>query len=119
MIKWDKPEKVISTEEWKAISADSAPPGVYTPNMSKEDEETWRGKVVGIKVPPLRVELRKTLGGAQVVLVVSRVGLPDFNGITPENIRLSMNGPLYLTFAEFEELKLVVDEALARIDELT
>ena len=37
VLDWDKPGRVVSIEEWKGISADSAPPGVYTPNMSDED----------------------------------------------------------------------------------
>ena len=38
MITWDKPNKVMSKEQHQSISADGAPPGVYQPNMSKEDQ---------------------------------------------------------------------------------
>lgn len=39
LLMWEKPERVMSKEAWKGISADSAPPGVYIPNMSNEDRE--------------------------------------------------------------------------------
>ncbi len=76
MLSWEKPKKTMTTEEWNSISADGAPPGVYTPNMSKEDREKWKAKKIGGKDP--RVELRKMTGGkvgktsicANVLLVV-------------------------------------------------
>lgn len=73
---WDKPKKKVSTEEWESITADSAPPGVYSPNMSDVDKEKWKAKKIGGKNP--RVEIRKTVNEvvdnqryyAQVKLVV-------------------------------------------------
>ena len=63
VVMWDKPKQVISKEEWKNISADSAPPGVYTSNMSDEDAATWKGKIVGAKLGCPQVELRKVFSG--------------------------------------------------------
>ena len=47
VLMWEKPEKVMSVEAWKSISACGAPPGVYTPNMSEEDMFKWKAKLVG------------------------------------------------------------------------
>lgn len=71
IVKWDKPKKAMSKEEWSSISADSAPPGVYTPNMSQKDRETWKGTVAGQRTGHLQVELRKTFGGAQMLIIVA------------------------------------------------
>jgi hypothetical protein len=61
ILRWDKPAKVLTTAQWQGITADSAPPGVYTPNMSRSDEYTWRAKLIGGKFP--RVEVRTSLTG--------------------------------------------------------
>ena len=78
LLSWDKPKKAMTTEEWKGLSADGAPPGVYTPNMSTEDMNKWRAKKVSGSDP--RVEVRKTtdeeIGAdyfrSQVVLIVRK-----------------------------------------------
>ena len=36
ILMWDKPNKKLSRKEWEAKSADGAPPGVYSPNMSDD-----------------------------------------------------------------------------------
>lgn len=43
IIMWEQPKKKVGKDEWKKISACGAPPGVYTPNMSKEDAARWKG----------------------------------------------------------------------------
>lgn len=76
ILMWEKPEKILSTDEWKAISADGAPPGVYTSNMSKEDRERFKAKLVRPKAGPPRVEIRVTVEGVQVVVVVAEETVP-------------------------------------------
>ena len=66
-----KPKQAKSKEEWESISADGAPPGVYSPNMSHASMELWKAKVTGSRSKCHRIEIRKTLGGSQVVVVVN------------------------------------------------
>lgn len=94
ILSWDKPAKVMPREEWESISADGAPPGVYIPNMSKEDMLKWKAKKVG-----QRVEIRKT-AGSQILIKV-----------TLEGVTISMNGPAQLSMEDLIDLTLVVIEA--------
>jgi hypothetical protein len=85
-------------DEWRSISADGAPPGVYVPNMSDADAATWRAKKIGGADP--RVEIR-VLKGSQVLVVVR-----------PHEIRVSMNGPAQFTNQDFDDLHTAVREAM-------
>jgi hypothetical protein len=122
ILSWDKPEKIMSKEAWQSISADGAPPGVYSPNMSHEDMKKWKAKFIGGKSP--RVEIRKTTdNGTQVLIVVTNGGFPcKVDRFTPEgielhskgkNVRISQNGPAFFSFAELESLQQAVTEAKA------
>lgn len=106
VLSWDKPPKKLTTEEWKSIQADSAPPGVYTPNMSRDDALKWKAKKVGGDNP--RVEVRKTVAGnrcyAQVLMIV-----------TEDAVKLSMNGTAHFTTAEADELGQALLEARAAL----
>jgi hypothetical protein len=101
VLTWARPAKVMTDEEWRAISADSAPPGVYVPNMSDADQAAWKAKAIRGKDP--RVEIRKTARGTQVLIIV-RPG---------PQVRMSMNGPAEFTPDEWHELGQVVAEAAA------
>lgn len=120
ILSWETPERVESVEDWKKISADGAPPGVYTPNMSKEDQLKWKAKLTGHKAKPPhpQVEIRKNLG-SQVLIIVSLGGFKyqhdTVEGTKDYNVRISMNGPSYLTFQETEEMLEVVKEAKAML----
>tara|TARA_R110000772_G_scaffold6250_8_gene21954 strand:- start:2796 stop:3197 length:402 start_codon:yes stop_codon:yes gene_type:complete len=116
-ILWEKPEKAMSIEEWKSLSADGAPPGVYTPNMSVEDMLRWKGTIIKGSNP--RVELRKTFNKqnykpypnntnmfAQVLVIVSNKGLNDIHGC---NVIMSMNGKCGMSFDELEEMQKVIE----------
>lgn len=117
ILDWDKPRKVMSTEEWRTISADSAPPGVYVPNMSDDDMRKWKAKLIGGKNP--RVEIRKTIVGkprpapkrmhswsptitnsAQLLIIVDQ-----------DSVRMSANGTIDMPMTEFTELDIAVKEA--------
>ena len=115
VLSWAKPEKIMITEQWQRISADGAPPGVYTPNMSEADRQLWKAKYAGGKFP--RVEIRKTVTGpmrpapawdgfrqnyAQLLVIVDAYG-----------VRLSSNGTADFTGSEFGELAQAVAEARA------
>lgn len=97
VLRWDKPARVMSRAEYESISADGAPPGVYTPNMSGADAATWRAKKIGGQDP--RVEVR-VLKGSQVLIVVR-----------PREVRFSMNGPAQFTDQDWKDLSQAVSEA--------
>jgi hypothetical protein len=133
LLRWDKPEKIMSVEAWKDLSADSAPPGVYMPNMSQADAESWKAKLVGHKVGRPHVEIRKTVRGVQLFLIVSqgkgykyKYYVPDIHaddqhtGTIGINIHISTNGALQMTFVEFDAMKQVINEAttvLAKLED--
>lgn len=95
---WDKPPKTKTTEEHNDYYiADSAPPGVYVPNMSVEWQKAWKAKKIGGTDP--RVEIRKSTNGVQALIVVRRDG----------QVQMSMNGKA--TF-DITELATVLSEAL-------
>jgi hypothetical protein len=112
ILSWAKPPRAMPAEEWKAISADSAPPGVYVPNMSDEDAYRWRAKKIGGQDP--RVEIRKTVTGqvrkrkygeyatyAQILLIVRPDG----------SVNVSMNGTADFSRTESDEMFAAVAEA--------
>ena len=92
-------ERVMSTEEWKGLSADGAPPGVYTPNMRREDMKKWKAKHVRGKDP--RVEIRVTVGRCVQVLIVVR----------GNEVKMSMNGTAEFTNDQIRELDQAIREA--------
>jgi len=97
VLNWEKPRRVMSRRQYESISADGAPPGVYTPNMSDADAATWRAKKIGGSDP--RVEIR-VLKGSQAVIVVR-----------PHRLRVSMNGPVELDDDGYEQLIQAIAEA--------
>jgi hypothetical protein len=119
VLMWDKPARAESTEEWKARSADGAPPGVYTPNMSDTDRRAWKARLIGGEDP--RVEVRKTVTGtprksrhgswnttsyAQVLIVVRA-----------DSVTMSANGTMEFSNDETSELFSAVAEARAALTE--
>src|SRR5258706_10414201 len=71
---WEKPEQIMTIPEWKAISADGVPPGVFTPNMSYADRERWKATLKYKKTKHPQIEIRKTLRGVQLLIIVGRQG---------------------------------------------
>lgn len=120
ILRWDRPARAIPHEEWLRISADGAPPGVYTPNMSEADALAWKAKMAGQRTPgELRVEIRKAVSSpgtgrthrenkghrwpsyAQVVILVYADG----------EVRMSANGQMAFSPREWGELSQAVSEA--------
>jgi len=123
ILSWDKPERAISVDAWKGLLADSAPPGVYMPNMSRKDMEKWKAKLCGHTKGQARVEIRKSWGGAQVLIIVSLTGTeyPDKYGKVGQkdvNVEISQNGRIYAAFEEMEQLTQAVAEAKALLEGL-
>jgi hypothetical protein len=105
ILDFNKPKKVMSTEAWKSISADGAPPGVYTSNMSTTDMEKWKAK--HIKGSDPRIEIRKTMS-SQVLIVVRNITGEEFGH---EAVKITTNGPIYMSFEQAEELQQAIQEA--------
>lgn len=150
---WDKPKKIHSTAEWADISFDGGPKGGYVPNMSEDDAQRWKAKLVGTKAGYPQVEIRKKFGSALATIIVSLGGGYNYKQYTVENqyhgktieeygsrylntqddidrlalmgsttlginVHMAMNGPAQMTFADMENLQLVVAEARAVLEAL-
>lgn len=134
ILSFDTPKKTRSTEEHnKAHTSDSGIPGTYVPNMSNTDAERWKAK--HIKGDNERIEIRKSFPMAQIVIVVRKhPPLPypeygtDYKKWSPEddervevlrvkwneaknNIKVSMNGSLWLSFQDYREMEQAIAEA--------
>ncbi len=119
LLVWDKLPKKMPVEDWKTISADGAPPGVYSPNLSREDAQKWRAKLCGHKSGHPQVEIRTSKGGCQLLIIVSVQGNIKYQGRIEEcNVRISSNGPVQFRFEDFEEMKVAVAEAAVKLHEL-
>lgn len=112
ILRWDKPSRAVSVEEWKSRQADGAPPGTYIPNMSDEDASTWRAEIKGKTTENPVVEIRRSLG-MQLLVRVARYGtFRDKYGYTYDgDIAISMNATCYMSFAEWQELHQCINEA--------
>lgn len=108
ILSFEKPKKVMTDKQYASITADGAPPGVYTPNMSEEDKERWKAKL--IKGKDARVEIRKTFQGlgyyAQVCIIVYKDTAEEFADVV-----VSTNGKIGASFQEMEEMNAAINEA--------
>jgi hypothetical protein len=115
LISFDKPKKLRSTSEHNnTYMPDTNINGTYVPNMSIEDELKWKGK--HIKGDNERIEIRKTLGSQLLIIVYKNKHksiYKDWREKTRDHddIKISMNGPLQLSWEEYDEFKLVIEEA--------
>ena len=102
---WEKPEK-ITGENLR-----------YTPNMNHKDMIKWKAKIYK---KAKRVEIRTSLGGSQLLVVVSIDGFNERirgkSNIT--NVKMSSNGPNFFTFEDFKILQLAVEEAKVELEKL-
>lgn len=118
LLSWEQPKRLKSTEEWQERSADGAPPGVYVPNMSKDDQLKWKAKLIGKNSETPRIEIRKTgrLTFTQMLVIVSLGNGYRYKHYKPENtlgtnVHISLNGPMRLTFEEMNEFSQAINEA--------
>lgn len=115
---FDKPKKVRSTEKHnKMFQSDSGIAGTYVPNMSKNDTEKWKGK--HIKGDDERIEIRKTINGVNIVIIVYKHPNPvKWNGDNMVNwynrhhdIKMSMNGKLDMKYNDWYDMVEAIREA--------
>ena len=104
VLSWEKPKKKMNTEEWKKISADGAPPGVYTPNMSREDKLKWKAKLIKGKRP--RVEVRKTFESKNSYAQV----LFTFDPWEDKPLTISTNGKIAMDTQDIEDFANMMKE---------
>jgi len=117
IIDFDKPKKVRSTDDHNQMySSDSGVAGTYVPNMSEADAKKWKGK--HIKGTDERIEIRRPIGGTQLLVGVYKdVKFTHWKVNQAEwyknhnNVRMSMNGKLDMTFYDYDQLTKVIDEA--------
>lgn len=123
ILSWDKPEKVMSIEEWASWQADSAPPGTYVPNMSKEDVRRWKAKRVGFKAGHPQIEIRKD----STVIIVSLHGGYKYKGYSADrvgayntdniNLHIATAGPIQWTWEEWAECQEAIKEAREALEQ--
>lgn len=111
LINFEPPKKIMSEEERREkYSSDSGVPGTFVPNMSISDMKNWKGK--HIKGKDERIEIRKSIWGTQIVIIVYKNELYDENvELYRKQIQISANGKMYLSLEEYNELQQVIDEA--------
>jgi len=139
LLTFDKPKKVLSTEKHnKRFQSDSGVAGTYVPNMSEEDKNKWKAK--HITGTDERIEIRKTIGCSQLLIIVYKKAyqpsypeFPEYDGggkdaywedanniyrvqrtaweKRHQDVRISMNGKLDLTWDDFWDIQEAVKEA--------
>lgn len=120
LLDFNKPKKIMSEKErQEKYSSDCEVPGTYVPNMSINDMKKWKGKY--IKGKDERVEIRKTVSGTQLVVIVYKevryeeckysYSNETYQSLVHKNIHISANGKILLTFHEYKELLQVIEEA--------
>lgn len=140
ILSFEKPKKVKSTKEHNEMYSSSVEAaGSYVPNMSEEDMKKWKAKhIIG---DDERIEIRKTLGGVQVLIVVYKkpqeIEYPEWSNTNykykdakyeellkkykedmkkwaqnHKNIRISMNGNLDMTVNDFWDLNEAIKQAM-------
>jgi len=119
ILSFDKPKKVLTTEKHnERYSSDSGIAGTYVPNMSKDDMLKWKAKY--IKGDDERIEIRKTIEGIQLLIVVYKKAHPvkwNYNKQDEwrkrhQDINISMNGKLDMTSDEYWDMLEAINEAI-------
>jgi len=133
LLSFDKPKKVRPTKEHNDMfTSDSGVAGTYVPNMSDTDRERWKGKYITGENE--RIEIRKTMHGTQLLIVVRKFAPPPkpkypaqgqytearYNAYREAyakwddqrgNIKISMNGAMWLLNEDWLEINQAIDEA--------
>ncbi|MFA5207551.1 MAG: hypothetical protein WC428_02725 [Candidatus Paceibacterota bacterium] len=121
ILSFEIPKKLRSADKHNEMFlSDSGIAGTYVPNMSNEDMNLWKAK--HIKGDDERIEIRKTLDGVQLLIVIykkSKVVKWNKGNCNHDeynkkhgNVRMSMNGKLDMSMDDYWDLTEVVKEAL-------
>lgn len=120
LLNFNKIEKVMSEKEREEkYSSDCNVIGTFVPNMSVEDMRKWKGK--HIKGKDERVEIRKSINGTQLVIIVYKEeryerGFNDYSNkeyelLIHKNVHISANGKIILSTLDYEEMIKVINES--------
>ena len=118
ILNFEKPKKIRSTQEHNNMfSSDSGVDGTYVPNMSEKDKLSWKAK--HITGDHERVEIRKTVNGTQLLIIVYKKENPvKYDYKKPQeykhrhqNVCMSMNGKLDMTTKDYFEMIQAIKEA--------
>ena len=117
MLNFDKPKKIRTPKVHNEMhQSDAGVAGTYVPNMSPEDRELWKAK--HIRGEDERIEIRKSLRGVQMLIVVYEDVRDTQWSVNPtewhknhQNVQISMNGKLQLSFSDWKEMKEAIREA--------
>lgn len=116
ILNFDKTKKVRSTEKHNEMfQSDSGIAGTYVSNMTKEDMESWKAK--HIKGDDERIEIRKTISGVQLLIVVYKKSIKTISNNWRDkqkdhnDVRISMNGKLDMTYDEYYDMYEAIREA--------
>ncbi len=121
VLTFEVPKKLRSAEKHNEMfQSDSGIAGTFVPNMSKEDMNLWKAK--HIKGDDERIEIRKTLDGVQLLIVIykkSKVVKWNKGNCNHDeynkrhgNVRMSMNGKLDMSMDDYWDLTEAVKEAM-------
>lgn len=134
VLSFEVPKKLRSTEKHNEMHmSDSGIAGTYVPNMSKKDMELWKAK--HITGADERIEIRKTVEGAQILIVVYKneyqPKYPKYPNDTNDtrkyakykldmaewhkrhqNVRISMNGKADLSWENWWDMTEAIKEAM-------
>jgi hypothetical protein len=132
ILEWNKPEKISTTQQWADNNGfEDGPRGGYVPNMAEEDKKKWKAKLVGKTTLFPQVEIRKSLGGVNMTIIVSlgrgynykfykATGHENINGSGAKtegvNVHIALNGGAQLTFEQMAEMGLAVKEAKEKLE---
>lgn len=122
ILSFDKPKKLNPTEKHNLMySSDSGIEGTYVPNMSQEDMNRWKAK--HIKGADERIEIRKSMCGTQLLIIVyktekyiswekaCKTGKQDEYYHNNRQIHISMNGKLQMSGKDYVEMSMAIEEA--------
>lgn len=118
ILSFDKPKKIRSTEEHnETFLSDSGVAGTFVPNMSDEDMDVWKAK--HIKGADERIEIRKSLNGVQMLIVVYKKVKEvkwEYNNQKEwhkrhENVQISMNGKLQMSWEDYVDFGNAIEQA--------
>lgn len=137
ILDFNKPKKVKID-----YGFEDGPTGGYMPQMSDDDAKRWKAKRFNKGKDGDRIEIRKQFGATLLLIIVGKDGwnykseTPDTeiistsvssydgtvyhrysNGTRGLNVRMSMNGPLLMSWALYKELDSAINEAWALLNE--
>jgi len=114
LLDFEKPKKLRPTEEHNEMfSSDSNVAGTYVPNMSGEDRRRFKAK--HIKGGDERIEIRVSMGVDVLIKVFKYAKITEGNWQQKvhdhNDVQMSMNGKLDISFSQFELIHKAVEEA--------